>query len=424
IVTSGAELVGHNLTEYAPVSNYQDGGDVKVRYTIENGVAGFAVDGSYDKTKTLIIDPTIDPKFSGVYDIPYDMDYDNSGNVYVYGAYNPYQVTMINSAGTVVWTFNPSTIYLNDVYKGTPEKNYFNDQGNYGGFCVDKVGKFAYVSEGFDPYGGCAIVQINSSGAQSGLFKGTLAMIEMWRMQYNICSAEILIGGGGTNTPSGQLAQLKGLATLTSYDVYNTNTGNNSQGKDISRMCIEPTGSPVYLNYSTSTFQIKNPPPPYANYDNDVFSVAIPVPAGGAATNSAQKDGQAILELGSVWYIGPGLQPGSSGSDASFTCGFNGMAASPNGLYDWDGYTLRKLNKAGLTASNSITIGTAQTNYTSKFNWNGAAGVGFKEADVYWGGLAADACDYVYVGNVVKAGNVPQVSVYNSALVLQSTTPP
>src|SRR6201998_853421 len=425
IVTGSSELKKHNLTEYAPVSFYQDGGDVKVNYAIENGTELFSIKEGYDKTKTLVIDPAINPGFSGSYDIPYDLDYDNAGNLYAYGAYNPHQLSMINPAGTVVWTFNTSIVTIThpaSVVSGTtPPPSAFEEE-NYGGFCVDKVGGLAYMSEGFDT-SGAAILKVNSSGILAGQFNGNDRMWEIWRMNYNVCTGEVLVGGGGTNTPAGQVAQVPAaLNTLTSYDIYNKTTGNNSIGKDIDRMCIDPTGSNVYLNYVTSLYQIGLPP--YANYDNSLASVAIPIPASGIAASMVTPTGQALLELGSNYYVGAGIDPLTNAS--TMTCGFNGMAAGPTWLYDWNGYTLRQINKTGVNAMKAnatVAIGTTLSNETYNYDAYGDGGfLNFGETDVYWGGLAVDACDNAYVGNVKKTGDVPQLLVYNSALTLQSTT--
>ncbi len=417
IITSSSDLKTHKLTEYAPVSFYQDGGDLKVNYALEDGAETFWVKEGYDKTKTLVIDPAINPGYTGTYDVPYDLDYDNAGNVYVYGAYNPHQLSMINPAGTVVWTFNTSTVNIN--HPGGGGTSAF-EQDDYGGFCVDKVGQLAYVSEGFDQYG-AAMLKVNSSGSLVSKFNGSNAMWEMWRMQYNRCTGEILVGGGGTNTPSGQVAQVNTtFSSLTSYDIYANSTGNSSVGKDISRMCIDPTGSPVYMDYVTSVTQIGLPP--YANYDNTLLSVGIPIAGAGFAASIIDPTGQALLELGSNYYIGPGIDPNTGESVTS--CGMNGMAAGPTYLYDWDGYTLRKLNKGTLGTIGTVAVAATLTGETKNYDYIGAGGPGlnFKESDIYWGGLAADACDNVYVGNVLKTGNAPQLLVYNSALALQSTT--
>ncbi len=416
IVTSGTELQNHNLTEFAPVSYYQDGGNVKVNYALQNGVESFTVNGGYDKSRTLIIDPAINPGFTGSYDVPYDLDYDNAGNIWAYGAYSPHQLSMINPAGSVVWTFNTSTVTIHPP-GGKPAQGF--DEDDYGGFCVDKVGKLGYISEGFNPYG-AGMIKVNSSGSLVSQFNGSGSMLEMWRMQYNICTGKILVGGGGTNNPSGQVAEVNTtFSSLTSYDIYAKTTGNASTGKDIDRMCIDPTGSPAYMDYVSSATQVTAAGYPKANKFNTLLSLNIPIPGSGVATRVVDPSGQALLELGSNYYIGPGIDP--NGSQSVTTCGFNGMAASPGWLYDWDGYTLRKLNKGTLATSGTVAISAYNTNKTNGYNYaNAGGGRNFQETDVYYGGLAADACDNVYVGNVVKATNTPEVVVYNSALVLQA----
>ncbi|HXP49436.1 MAG TPA: hypothetical protein VN922_05755, partial [Bacteroidia bacterium] len=96
----------HELIEYAPVSSYQEGGNVNVAYKIDGNTESFEVKGDYDKTKTLVIDPLWGINFGGGYSSGYDLDYDNFGNVFVGGAYDPYVVEKYNSAGTLIYAWS------------------------------------------------------------------------------------------------------------------------------------------------------------------------------------------------------------------------------------------------------------------------------------------------------------------------------
>jgi len=87
--------------------------------------------------------------------------------------------------------------------------------------------------------------------------------------------------------------------------------------------------------------------------------------------------------------------PPANTTSTDNTLSMNGMAASPNWLYMYDGKTLQKRNKT---------------------NYGLVSSVGLAGPVCTHGGLAADACDQVY------AGNGTTLSIYNSALTNISNT--
>ncbi|MGP8216946.1 MAG: T9SS type A sorting domain-containing protein [Bacteroidia bacterium] len=357
------------VTEHAPVSFYKtaDGNanaaepGFETISQLQGDEESFTLKGNVDHSKTLIIDPWVtNPNFTASYNKAYDIDFDNAGNVYAYGSGNPYQLTKFNSAGVQQWTFNASTI----------------DEQYYGDFAVDKVTGTAYIAEGF--YGGTGAgakaLKVNTLGTLSGTFPGNAGMLEMWRATYSTISRQIVIAGGGTNTPNTQACMLDtNMANMVPVNPLNT----TACCHDAALIAMDPSGSTVYMGLAY----------PYgssSSADPDIL-MSLPIPALNPA-NYAIDVPYTFEEVGSIPYVENTLGNAN---------GMNGMAASPNFLYLYDGSKLSKLNKiTGAVIATTIIAGGTQ--YAS-------------------GGLDADACDNVYVGENSS------IEIFNSSLTLQST---
>ncbi len=374
-----------DITDHTPVSFYQDGKkEVAIKYAVNGRTESFVAKNGYDNTRTLVIDPwTTSTSFVSTYNMPYNLDYDNAGNVYVYGGYNPYQLTKLNSAGVFLWT-----------YTATP----LNTNLYYGSFVVDKATGTCYVGEGFNT-SGAKILKINTAGTLVATFAGNAGLHDIDRMVYSRCSGKILIGGGGGNTNNGQFASIDtSMVTMTITDPYGANTGYH----EVDRMCIDPNGNTLYASLSTP-----NDGSTLATTDNVLMSV--PVPALTPYAYKIEPTGDAMLQVGSVSYVANGY---NASYYSTFANGMNGMAASPDWLYTYDGYKLNKKNKS----TGAVSASTLITAYISNAE-------GMNETDVYWGGLAADLSDNVYVGaNTGTTGYAATLKVYNSSLVLLSST--
>ncbi|HTB05843.1 MAG TPA: PKD domain-containing protein [Bacteroidia bacterium] len=340
------------LTEHAPVSFYQGGASINSAYVLNGNEESFKIIGSYDNTQTVVIDPWVtNPNFTAPYDKAYDVDYDQFGNVYAYGGTSPYQLTKFNAAGVQQWT-----------YVATPLDLW----GYYGDFCVDKVTGTSYATEGFNGSGAHA-VKVNTLGAQVAVYPGNASMLEMWRLAFNSCTRQIVIGGGGTNSPNTQAAMLDtNMVTINPVNPLAT----ASCCRDVCLIALDPVTSVAYMAVAQSTGP------------DDLM--ALPVPALTPA-NYIAADAYTFQEVFSVTYVSTG---------AGEANGMNGMAASPNWLYMYDGATLTKVNK--LTGAAVATKAVTGTSFQ-------------------WGGLDADACDNVYVGENSA------VQIYSPALSLIST---
>ena len=240
------------ITDHAPVSYYQNGSSIKISYTLHGSEESFSIQYPYDKTKTVVIDPFIsNPNFTPPYNKAYDVDYDNNGNVYALGSYDPYQLTKFNAAGVQQWTFNATTIAVAPTY-------------DYGDFAVDKATGTCYIGEGCD-LAGAKVLKVNTLGFLTATFPGNAGMLEMGRLEYNSCSHQIVIGGGGTNSPNTQACLLDtNMVTMTPVNVLNAVDGQH----DVCLMALDPTAPIAYM---ATSLPFSN-----ANFNNVLFSVSLP----------------------------------------------------------------------------------------------------------------------------------------------------
>ncbi len=363
------------FVDHAPVSYYaEDHNSVSSGYKLEDSEESFAVN-NINATKTLMIDPvttnwSTNPNLtnSSGYDGAYDVDYDNQGNVYAYGGYDPFQLVKFNSAGVKQWTYTTA----------------FPVETVYGDFCVDKVTGESYVAEGIDNITGAAVAKINTNGGLMATFPGTGGMLEIWRMVFNPCTRQAVIGGGGVNTPIAQVAMLDtNMATELPVNPLNT----NAYYHDVDRMAMDPVTSTAYFALSTPYLTLNTK----GTKDNALISV--PVPALTPANWKIEPNAEAFLEATSITYV----------RASGYANGMNGMAASPNWLYTYDSDSLKQVKKATGAVNAKIKINA--TTYGAN-----------TDVLVSWGGLDADGCDNVYVGSKTN------LLIYNSSLALQSTT--
>ncbi len=378
--------IGGNFMEYAPKA-YLNGikdSSISISYVINSGNRlGFKIIG-WDSVTTLTIDPlVITPSFqhtSSTLNRAYDIDNDYAGNIYIYGGNgfdgtDYYQLMQYSSSGTLNWTCNVS-------------------MGTYGGFAVDKIHQISYVVTGRgSPLP--SIIQVNSSGSGSVMgsltvnyTNGTGTMYEMWRAKYDECTGNIVIGGGGENnaTISGcdyssyyyESAVLNpSTGSLNLYDIFGPASADEGFGYlDVSSVAIDPSTSECYMTIAipqwTSIGPYSTCLPAY--YNSSILKSPLPTLAYTASPGPVN-DGLVLEELGS-YYVG------NSYYNAN---GFNGLTASPNYVYGYDGNNLKAYGKSGLTTLASQTV----------------SGSGMS------GGIDVDACDNVYVGS----GN--SVKIYN-----------
>ncbi len=346
------------ITDHTPTCTYSDGSRINVKYTQNGNEEGFLLNNDYDRTKTIVIDPwTTDPKFTGKYDKAYDLNYDNNGNVYVYGGYNPFQLVKLNSKGQFQWAYPAASI----------------DGVIYGGFAVDPKSGTSYLVEGARAQG-ARILKVNSAGVLVATSFADTNMNEMWRPMFNTCNDNIVIGAGGTKPGSNIQATIVDTS-FTSFKNINV-LGASAAGHSVVLATIDQSSSSCYMAMAKSS--VIDP----ANFNNAL--VKLPLPTLSPTTYNVP-DSYKFVELASINYVGPGIGAAN---------GMNGMVASLNWLYLYDGGELKRFNKGTGALIDSVKV--SNNPYA-------------------WGGLDADLCDNIYTGSA------KWISVYNSSLSLIDT---
>jgi len=345
------------LKETPPVSYYMENHvSVQVSSQANNPDESY-VANNFDATKTLIIDPTIlwttNPTFLNngrAEDYAYDLDYDNLGNIYVYGGGagsnggTPLQLVKLNPAGAIQWNFHATTM--------TASTNF------YGDFAVDKHSLECYTVEGWNSGGGGRVEKVSPAGALIATSPATNhAFNELWRIESTVCPPGFVIFGNGVCCP--QQAGMLDTTMTTPVTGVNILGPTVTQGyHDMALTAADPMGGAAW----TATTQSLSFIPVFNNY-----LVKIPLPTLTPNTYCVP-DGFAFHEIGSIMYS-PGL---------TFNA-MNGLACSVAWLYAYNGDTLKQINKA-----------TGAINAVTRVN----AGGRYK-----FGGLDVDLCGNPYVGN-------------------------
>lgn len=350
------------FTDHAPVSYYlgEERNTLDTKYVLNGNTESFVITGSYDHSKTIVIDPWSTSPAMATYNQAYEVDWDIAGNVYAFGSWSPAKLVKFNSAGTVQWTYNASTLNTEPVA---------NDP-SFGDLAVDHRTGMSYICEGFKT-GGAKIVKVNTAGSAIATSTGNTNFQEMWRLAFNFCAGDYLvIGGGGTNATYQAGKIDTSLTTLTIANVLSATAGHYYH--DMSLTALDPTGTKAYMASSNSCCDGAG----HGAYDDQMLN--IPLPGLTPVTNNVDfyaetyfvEDFTAGLGNYMTWSAVP-------------TNGFNGMAVSPNAVYIYDGGDLYKFTKACVYASVTRNASTSTQS---------------------WAGLDVDPCDNIYIGisNAVK----------------------
>ncbi|HXC03771.1 MAG TPA: SprB repeat-containing protein, partial [Bacteroidia bacterium] len=345
------------FTDQAPETIYPGGSSIPSSFKWDGNTLSFLVQ-AYDPSQTIVIDPWLTvPTFTSPNNA-YNVDYDSQGNVFIYGGAAPFQLIKMNSAGAIQWTYTTSSFSIFSPV-------------SYGHFTIDRASGRAYIGEGYNASGAHAL-KISPSGAQLAAYTGNSSMNEMWRLAYNPCIKQMVIGGGGPSTTTQACMLDTNLTTTNPINVIGASDGEH----DITLLAIDDYGSAYMATNIPLNTTINQ------TYNN--LMIKVPIPALSPRTWGVT-DGHSFHEDTQTSYV------------AANTTGYNGMALSPNFLYTYDGALLQKWNMNTGTLITSVTVG---------------SNLNFK-----WAGISADHCDNVYVGYQDK------IKLYDANLSLVSTTP-
>ncbi|MBI2270127.1 MAG: SprB repeat-containing protein [Bacteroidetes bacterium] len=346
--------------DHTPYSFYEgeEGINIQTKYKLNDNEESFLFEEGYDKTKTLVIDPWITtPIFpgAGLKRGPWDVDYDYNGNVY---AASQNGLVKLNSSGSIIWTYQVSPVFI-----------------IYGEITVDRAtGNVFIVGDGgISPSLGI-VQKISTNGlliASNSIAAKPGVMREFWRAAFNQCTNQLIIGAGGLQ----DIYQAGTIdINLTQFNLVNVMNLpiNTLGGYDMVGVSIDPSGTSCYMaNSSQSPF-------------NTNTLIKLPCPAI-SPTSYNQPNGYIFGELNHNYY-------GSISSN-----GMNVIAAGNNGVYMWDGYTLKQFNKAtgALITSNVIQTPVVLSGHVA----------------TRWAGIDVDACEKIY------AGYQTSIKVFNSSLL-------
>jgi len=303
---------------------------------------------------------------------PYDVDYDNLGNVYIDytdGANGYNYISKYSSAGVFKWTIDLSPT------GGAP-----NGSVGYADFVVIPSGSI-FIASGFLSSGNGGLVsKISPAGSLVATKAWPKALnLEGWVMNYNKCSNVLLVGGGGTNNyvsmRLGIDTSLAGAFTGTNFNGASEpgDCGGPCYGNDLARMLIDDNGD-MYSYFASN---------PTVSSNNQITKSVSPYTS---KVYNYTRAGCSFDELTSI-----------PGPDA--TCNrLNVMDINSSYLYFFDGEYLEAHNKANGNLIASIQVSAAYTcGGYSDFFGTGQINAVYKNE-----GIAVDACNNVYVGGQSK----------------------
>ncbi len=318
IVNSPVETFIH----HAPNSFVQNNNKViPSSYILNNNIIQFKIPNQKEN-ETIIIDPWIISAVNltgnnGAFDI----DYDNNGNVFIYGGSNHYTINKYDKFGTLLWTTLP---FISDYA-------YM-----YGDFAIDRFTGNAYIVQGLFGFG-AKIKKLNPFGLSLASFPGINTAVEMWRITFDPCTNKGIIGGGG-DSPF-QIAYLD--TTLATVNPINYLGSHN----DIASIAIDDYGF-CYQIVAGINKIIKLP---ISNLSSTIYQV----PTG---YNTAEYD--------SNFFYDP---------NSDYSPAYNGIAISDKMLYTTDGYDVKKWNtNTGLLLNSKNIASSPDGNQTHKY-WSGIA---------------------------------------------------
>lgn len=333
-----------DLTEQKPVSWIGEK-DIAVAFRELKDTVSFNVPEGYDATKTLIIDPWVASTSSlSTNSYGYDVDYDNAGNLFVYGGTTPCKASKYSPTGTLLWTF--SGVLSSPSFSTSGQGPYASN------FVVLRSNGKSYYGEALNG-SGARIIRLDANGVYDNLISTQAALWrEIWDMAYHCSTGNIYGMGGSTGSKqsAGILDQITGSLTAVAF----LNIG--STAHDVVGHAIDDSGELFWLYASVASATISN----HMARINAAFTSSVWL--APTTYSTFQEAGNKSS------YV--------SGNVTSN--GFNCLAVNNNYLYYYDGKNLAAYNKSNGSLISSTTVPT----YSVKQQ----------------GGIAVDDCDNVYFG--------------------------
>ena len=331
-----------DIIDHAPVSYYQfsENTTIESGFSLQNNTVTLLIP-THDPSKTLIFDPWIsNPAFNNANKI-WEVETDNSGNIYIMGGDMPIKVRKYNSAGTILWTYT------------TP---WDSSSHWIGTMKVQPITGDVYITAGSQ----AEIAKLNSGGTQQWLTTGAFTD-EYWALAFN-CDYTQLVAGG---------TRITGIPIPTgSGRAFNINMNN---GAVISNVTVGTT---------TAGFLI--------NDINEIRTICYS-PNGNFYFLTLDTIGSMTPALALNYRVGSTYRYSYGSPNFGFTPQpQHTIAANGNFIYTHNGVTLHKRSLSTGAIISSIAIPGGGATNLAPF------GVGTSPKN---GGIALDSCGNVYVGS-------------------------
>lgn len=335
-----------DIKEDVPKSYYENGEQLQSTYFLRGDTIAFAFPDGYSATREVIIDPWVAALSTfTANNLGYDVDFDFSGDMYVYGSFGYAKVAHYSNNGSLQWTFSGQipTISWN---------SQIGLSGSIGNFAVDKISSKTYIGQGTNYP---TVVRLNSAGNYDNFVTPINQQFqELWEMNFSCLTGDILIVGGGhtSNLSAATIATTTPVLVLSSF-----NPSNIGFVHDISAFTQDDFGNSFAYYACSNTGLNQKITRVNSSYNGNVWTVS---------------SGYSVLvEINNKNNYGAPTPVASAG--------YNGLFANNFFLYYFDGQNLAAYNKATGAMIASTSTG------------NGPKSVG---------GIAVDNCNNIYVGGI------------------------
>jgi gliding motility-associated-like protein len=333
-----------DLTEHFPLSFYDNKAVIKSKFVLKNNILSFDFPQGYDVNKTVYLDPWITTVTTlTTNNSAYDVDYDDNGNVFIYGGSSDFKVAKYNSSGVLQWTF--AGFLTVPAWSTTDISNFVVIRSN---------GK-SYVGQGWTT-GGTRIIRLDANGIYDNLITpATSTWNETWDLAYHCSTGNVYGMGGSTssNQSAGIINQTTGnLTPIHFIGPYNT----NDVGNDVVNYAIDDAGEFFWIYASNFTPTLNN----VMAKINAAFTTTLWVASNGYSTLNEYVNKQNYVPF------------------ATYSNGYNCLAVNNSFLYFYDGKNLAAYNKTtGAQIATTVISGHSVLKY---------------------GGIAVDDCNTIYLG--------------------------
>jgi hypothetical protein len=340
----------YDITEYAPTTFYENKLSVESAFSLNGDIIGFSLPKGHDQSKTLIIDPFVSAVTTlSANNLGYDVDYDYSGNVYVYGGDAPYYTSKYDNVGNLQWTFSGNVII--PFWTGSPLGNY------PGNFVVNKTTGKTYIGPGVDSVG--QVIRLDAIGNYDNFIAINSNFRETWDMGFSYGTSEIFALGGSWSSASNEsgmlIDQSVGTTSISSFQ----NFGSSSQ--DIASHAIDDAGN-IFVIYGSYL----------ASLNNKICSVNSNFNGNNWTLPSTFSSLNELFNKNN--YLGINLYFGGFNYSSN---GFNCLAVNANYLFYYDGLNVAAYDKTtgSILGSTTVSLNLLQQ-----------------------GGIAVDDCNNLYIG--------------------------